>query len=64
MPVIGFLGFGSSAPNTDNVAAFRQGLAEAGYVDDRNFTIDFRWAENQNRLLPALSAIWFGVRRL
>ena len=55
-PVIGFLGFSSPAQNTDNVAAFRQGLAEAGYVDDRNVTIEFRWANIENRLLPGLVA--------
>jgi putative ABC transport system substrate-binding protein len=55
-PVIGFLSLGSPAQNTDNVAAFRQGLAEAGYVEGRNVTIEFRWANGQFRLLPGLAA--------
>ncbi len=56
MPVIGFLGAGLSAQNADNVVAFRQGLAETGYVDGQNVTIEFRWANNGNRLLPGLTA--------
>jgi putative ABC transport system substrate-binding protein len=59
-PVIGFLGLGSPAPKsrpvTALVATFRQGLSEAGYVEDRNVAIEYRWAENQFDRLPALAA--------
>src|ERR1700730_18047875 len=55
-PMIGFLGAGSPEPNARNVAAFRQGLAEAGYIDGQNVTIEFRWANYQNRLVPGLAA--------
>jgi putative ABC transport system substrate-binding protein len=56
MPVIGFLGLGSPDPGSGFGAAFRAGLAEAGYVPGQNVTIERRWANNQPRLLPQLAA--------
>jgi ABC-type uncharacterized transport system substrate-binding protein len=61
MPVIGFLHPGSLAANRFLVAAFRRGLADAGYVEGRNVTIEFRWANNQVRQLPALAADLVGL---
>ena len=55
-PVIGFLATGSSAGWAHFVAAFRQGLKETGYEEDRNVAIEFRWAEGQGSRLPALAA--------
>lgn len=55
-PMIGFLGAGSYEANARSVAAFRQGLAEAGYIDGQNVTIEFHWANNQGRLIPGLAA--------
>src|SRR5690349_20374826 len=56
MPMIGFLGLGSPDPNSAFGAAFREGLAEAGYVLGRNVAIEYRWAYEQASLLPQLAA--------
>src|SRR5215210_3479712 len=56
MPVIGFLGSASAAPFAHFVAAFRRGLAETGFVEDRNVAVEYRWAEGQYERVPALAA--------
>jgi hypothetical protein len=54
MPVIGLLS--GRALKHSEVAAFRKGLAEAGYVEGRNVAIEYRSADNQYDRLPALAA--------
>jgi putative tryptophan/tyrosine transport system substrate-binding protein len=56
MPVVGFLSSSLSAPYAPMVAAFGQGLKEAGYVEGQNIAIEFRWAENEWSRLPTLAA--------
>lgn len=55
-PVIGYLGGRSPDADARLVAAFRSGLAEAGYVEGRNVAIVFRWAEGRLARLPELAA--------
>ena len=54
MPMIGFLSGGSPGMLRDQVAAFRQGLNETGYVEHRNVGIEYVWAETRFDRLPDL----------
>jgi hypothetical protein len=56
MPVIGFLDSRSPEALRDRLRGFRQGLAEAAYVEGDNATIVYRWAENQLDRVPELMA--------
>jgi putative tryptophan/tyrosine transport system substrate-binding protein len=56
MPVIGFLRDTSLADATHLMAAFRQGLKEAGFIEGQNVAIEYRSAEDQSHRLPALVA--------
>jgi putative tryptophan/tyrosine transport system substrate-binding protein len=56
MPVIGFLSSRSPGESAPDVAGFRQGLAQVGYVENQTVAIEYRWAENRYERLPALAA--------
>jgi putative tryptophan/tyrosine transport system substrate-binding protein len=56
MPVVGLLGATTAEGYAAQLAAFRQGLSEAGFVERRNVGIEYRWAEDQYDRLPALAA--------
>jgi ABC-type uncharacterized transport system substrate-binding protein len=56
MPVIGFLSSGFPRAYSPFLAAFRAGLGELGYAEDKNVKIEYRWAEGQYDRLPALAA--------
>src|SRR5262249_41717035 len=57
MPVIGFLHRESPSPLWEGlITVMKRGLAELGYVEGRNFAIEYRWAEGQSDRLPALAA--------
>jgi putative ABC transport system substrate-binding protein len=58
LPVIGYLN-NASPDNTYASAyavAFRRGLKELGYVEDKTITVEYRWADGHNDRLPALAA--------
>jgi putative ABC transport system substrate-binding protein len=56
MPVIGYLGAESPALFASRLKAFQAGLATLGLVEGRNLAIEYRWAEGDNKRLPALAA--------
>ena len=57
MPVIGFLSFGSPESNAVRLTGLRRGLHESGYVEGRDFVLEYRdWAGNQADRLPAMAA--------
>jgi putative ABC transport system substrate-binding protein len=55
LPNVGFFNPGSAAANGYLADAFRRGLAEAGYVEGRNVTIEYRWADGRYDRLAALA---------
>jgi putative ABC transport system substrate-binding protein len=54
-PVVGYLNPSSPEAFAQLVPAFRKGLSETGFIDGRNVTIDFRWANDQFDRLPELA---------
>ena len=56
MPVVGLINAGVPEPAAYRVAAFRQGLSEAGYVEGKSVAIEYRWAEGRYNLIPELVA--------
>jgi len=56
LPVVGLLGTGSQGSDAFRVAAVREGLAEAGYVEGRNVAFVYRGAEDRYDRLPALAS--------
>jgi putative ABC transport system substrate-binding protein len=59
MPVIGFLNPASLDARREWIAAFHQGLADAGYVEGRNVAIEYRWAEAKTIDCVLWPPIWF-----
>jgi putative ABC transport system substrate-binding protein len=53
---IGLLSSASSSAGADRLRAFKEGLHALGYVEGRNLSIEYRWAEGRDDRLPALAA--------
>jgi putative tryptophan/tyrosine transport system substrate-binding protein len=56
MPVIGFVHLTSLETNRENLADFRLGLKDTGYNENKNVTIEYRWAQGRNDQLTTLVA--------
>ena len=56
MPVVGFLNGADANAQVRNLAAFRKGLSETGYVEGQNVTVEYHWLEGQYERVPALVA--------
>ena len=55
IPIIGYLSSGSTDANAFMVAAFREGLREAGYIEGQNVAIEYRWAGDRYDRFPELA---------
>jgi putative ABC transport system substrate-binding protein len=55
VPVVGFLGVGTTETVTAYLAAWRKSLREAGFIEGKNLSVEYRWAQNDDQL-PALAA--------
>src|SRR5436305_12903411 len=55
-PIVGLINSRSAQDALRNVAAFRKGLNETGYVEGQNVTVEYHWLEGQHDRLPALMA--------
>src|SRR5260370_40409684 len=56
MPVVGFLNTQSETVSIPYVTAFRDGLKEAGYLEGRDVTIEYRWADGADQKLNVMAA--------
>jgi putative ABC transport system substrate-binding protein len=56
LPVIGFINPASPVELAERVAAFRNGLAELGFVEGRTVMIEYRWAQGRYEELPVLAS--------
>src|SRR5215468_4828946 len=55
LPVVGYLNFGSPESDASKLTGVRRGLNQSGYVEGRNFVMEYRWAGNRADRLQALA---------
>ncbi len=56
MPVVGFMSGRSQKDSAHLAAAFRQGLADTGFIEGQTVKIEYRWANGDYEKLPSLAA--------
>src|SRR6516162_4546841 len=56
IPAVGYLNLEGPESDSYRMTGLRRGFNQAGYVEGRNFVIEYRWAANQADRLPALAA--------
>jgi putative tryptophan/tyrosine transport system substrate-binding protein len=62
VPTIGFLGASTPSSTSKSVTAFVQRLRELGWIEGRNVTIEYRWAEGHPERLPDLANQIVGLK--
>jgi len=62
LPTIGFLGRTTRSAASEWTAAFVQRLRELGWIEGRNVTIEYRWAEGHTERLPDLANQLVGLK--
>ena len=62
VPVIGFLHIGTPLAAADDVAALREGLGQAGYIEGRSLAIEFRFCKMESIRCQNSRPIWSAVR--
>jgi putative ABC transport system substrate-binding protein len=56
LPVVGYLAAGSVTSDVGRVSGFRQGLLQSGYVEDRDVSVEYRWAGNRENQFSAFAS--------
>jgi putative ABC transport system substrate-binding protein len=56
LPVVGWLSASSAEDSSNRLAAFREGLEQAGFIEGQNVTIKYRWAGGADDRLPNFAA--------
>jgi putative tryptophan/tyrosine transport system substrate-binding protein len=54
IPLVGFVHTGEATPNSSYVTAFREGLADSGYIEGRTVSVEYRWADGHLERTPSL----------
>jgi len=55
-PLVGVLHSGAAAGFVSEIAAFRRGLKDGGYIEGQNVALEFRWANSRPDVLPQLAS--------